>query len=98
MASQLPEPRFLLGQTYTSLGVAHLGVNVLQYYRRHQSGDWGNVSVKQKQANENALISGGSLLSQFKIETPDGKIHSVYVFTEKDRARTVILLTSESWF
>jgi hypothetical protein len=98
MASQLPEPRFLLGQTYTSLGVAHLGFNVLQYYRRHQSGDWGDVSDKQKQANETALISGGSLVSQFDIETPDGKTHPAFVFTEEGRGRTVVLLSTEAWF
>lgn len=98
MGDQIHKPRFQLGRTYTSLGVAHLGVNVLKYYKRHQSGDWGSVSEAQKQANQNALISGSSLLSQFDIETPDGKTHPAYVFTEEDRGRTVVLLTTESWF
>jgi len=98
MGYQILEPRFQLGRTYTSLGVAHLGVNVLKYLKRHQSGDWGDVSEKQKQSNENALVSGGSLLSLFDIETPDGKTHPAYVFTEEDRTRTVVLLKTESWF
>lgn len=98
MGYQILEPRFQLGRTYTSLGVAHLGVNVLQYLKRHQSGDWGNVSAAQKQSNESALISGGSLLSQFGIETPHGETHPAYVFTEEDRTRTVVLLKTESWF
>ena len=98
MGYQIHKPRFQLGRTYTSLGVAHLGVNVLKYYKRHQCGDWGDVSKEQKQANEDALIFGGSLLSQFEIETPDGESHPAYVFTEDGRGRTVIFLTTESWF
>lgn len=98
MEYQILEPLFQLGRTYTSLGVAHLGVNVLQYLKRHQSGDWGDVADEQKQANEDALISGGSLISQFDIETPDGKTHPAYVFTEEGQGRTVVLLKTESWF
>lgn len=95
MGYQILEPRFQIGRAYTSLGVAHLGVNVLQYYKRHQCGDWGDVTEEQKNANEDALMSGGSLLSQFDIETPDGKKHAAYVFTEENRGRTVVMLTTE---
>jgi hypothetical protein len=95
MGYQILEPRFQLGRTYTSLGVAHLRVNVLRYYKRHQCGDWGDVTEEQKNANEDALISGGSLLSQFEIETPDGKKHAAYVLTEENRGRTVVMLTTE---
>jgi hypothetical protein len=98
MPSQVPEPRFPLGRTYTSLGVAHLGINVLQYLKRHQSGDWGKVTEEQKQANESALISGGSLISHYDLKTPDGNTHTAFVFTEEGRGRTVILLPPESWF
>jgi hypothetical protein len=98
MKYQLFKSQFEIKQTYTSLGVAYLGINVLQYFRRHQCGDWGDVSKKQKQANELALVSGGSLLSQFNILSPDGKTNPSYVFTEEDRGRTVVLLKSESWF
>lgn len=95
MGYELLKPRFFLGKTFTTLAVAHLGVNVLRYFRRHQSGDWGDATEKQKQANEEALIIGGALLSKYDLETPSGETHPIYVLTEEDRSKTVILLVSE---
>jgi hypothetical protein len=42
-----------------------LGVDMLQLLLRHQLGDWGDLDAADKRANEEALKTGGRLLSAY---------------------------------
>lgn len=58
---------------------------------RHASGDWGNLSADDKAANDEALQSGGRLLSAYQINA----VERVYIITEADRSATTVMLSSE---
>ena len=63
----------------------------IPYFRRHTSGDWGDVNVQQWHANGVALQSGASLESHYVIH-PGLAIRLV---TDAERRATVIVLPSE---
>lgn len=55
---------------------------------RHQAGDWGDaLGAEDVARNDEALRSGGRLLSSYRIGT--GTV--VWVITEADRSATTIL-------
>lgn len=58
---------------------------------RHVSGDWGDLSPDDKEANDEALHSGGRLLSAYQINA----LKRVYIITEADRSATTVMLSSE---
>lgn len=64
--------------------------------QRHQCGDWGELCTADKTTNDQALLSGGRLLSLYRV---DGI--QLYVITEavndatEQRDSTCILLPSE---
>ena len=65
--------------------------DILLGIRRHQSGDWGEVTEPDRQANERALIKGTRLLSVY---------HAVsgikfWLITEADRSVTTVLLPED---
>ena len=58
---------------------------------RHRSGDWGDVCVEDRQANDRALFEGTRLLSVY---------HGVagvkfWIITEADRSATTVLLPED---
>jgi len=55
---------------------------------RHAVGDWGSVCDDDKQANDEALVNGGRLLSAYK--TLKGV--RLWVISEADRSSTCVLL------
>ena len=55
---------------------------------RHAVGDWGSVCEEDKQANDEALVTGGRLLSAY--QTLKGV--RLWVITEADRSSTCVLL------
>lgn len=57
---------------------------------RHQRGDWGDLVEDDKIANENALFSGGRLLSAYRVAE-----EKLYVITEWDRSATTLLRAEE---
>lgn len=61
------------------------------YLGRHVTGDWGEVSPKDKAANNFALVSGERLLSSYL--TYRGT--RLWIITEADRSSTCILLPNE---
>jgi len=65
-------------------------VSPLSLISRHQHGDWGDLVKDDKISNENALFSGGRLLSAYRVA--DEKL---YVITEWDRSVTTLLLARE---
>ena len=59
---------------------------------RHRIGDWGEVESADRELNEQALATGGRLVSLYC--TRSG--HRFYVITDAGWTMTSILLSSES--
>lgn len=94
-ASNPPSPKFPLGQTVATPGaieaMAAAGVSPFDLFRRHQSGDWGDVPPEDAKANEFDLTHEGRLISSYRL--PTGV--TVWVITENDRSATTVLLPGE---
>jgi hypothetical protein len=87
--------RFPLGQTVITRGaldaLADAGQSALEFLRRHQSGDWGDLCGEDKRENEFSVKNGFRILSAYRTKA-DVKL---YAITEADRSATTILLPSE---
>jgi len=63
--------------------------------KRHECGDWGDLTDEDRQLNETAIQPDpekcSRILSHYRLE--DGQ--RLYVITEWDRSETTILLPSE---
>lgn len=59
---------------------------------RHWMGDWGDMNEEDKGKNDEALASGGWIISRYEPE-PDWII---YIITEADRSLTTIRLASDA--
>jgi len=59
--------------------------------RRHVTGDWGDLTPEDVEANRMALATGARVLSAYTL--PDGT--RVWVITEADRTATTILLPED---
>lgn len=86
--------RFPVGQVMATPGALRTleakGMTYWQLLDRHVTGDWGNLSDDDKQANAEALTGGGRLLSSYTVG--DGR---VWIITEADRSATTLLLPDE---
>ena len=67
------------------------GQGCTEFLERHVSGDWGELSEEDRQANQEALVHGDRLLSAYRLI--DGE--KVWVITEADRSSSCVLLPSE---
>ncbi len=67
------------------------GVNALEFLRRHQRGDWGDLCAEDTAANERAVREGMRLLSAYHLADR----RKIWVITEADRSVTTLLLPSE---
>ena len=66
---------------------------VMESLKRHCSGDWGELDVEDKKANDLALQEGGRLFSAY---IQHGKKDSkIWIITEADRSVTTILFPKE---
>jgi len=66
---------------------------VMGSLKRHCAGDWGELDVEDKKANDIALQQGGRLFSAY---IQHGKKDSkVWIITEADRSVTTILFPGE---
>ena len=93
---QLPENhRFELGQVLaTPAALAALeqaGQTALEFINRHASGDWGTLPEEDAQANEDALTTGGRLLSAYLLNDHT----KIWIISEWDRSATTVLLPSD---
>jgi len=61
------------------------------YLRRHNEGDWGEVSPEDRAENELSLQAGFRLLSAYTIKSGV----KIWIITERNRSSTTILLPSE---
>ena len=88
-------PRFQAGQLLMTPSVSdlvqHGALNLMNYLRRHLSGDWGDLSDSDRRANDAALRDGGQLLSAYQV-TPTVR---VWIITEANRQATTALLPGE---
>ncbi|HEV8430099.1 MAG TPA: hypothetical protein VGQ41_19510 [Pyrinomonadaceae bacterium] len=87
--------RFALGETFITPGAQEAldiaGQTVIQFLRRHMSGDWGELSGDDAQENELSITEGLRLLSSYRT----AKGQKIWIITEADRSATTILLPSE---
>lgn len=92
--------RFELGQVVATPGALQAmdtgGVTPADLLQRHSQGDWGDLSLDDKQANEEAVRDGSRVFSTY--ELPTGT--KIWVITEAandtgHRASTCILLPDE---
>jgi hypothetical protein len=61
------------------------------FFTRHATGDWGNLSGDDRDANMEALAGGSRVFSAYTTKSGD----RVWVITEADRMCTTILLPEE---
>ena len=87
--------RFKLGQVVATPGALRAletaRQGALDFLRRHQAGDWGEVCDEDAQANEVALRSKGPLMSVYTLRNGT----RIWIITEADRSATTILLPEE---
>jgi hypothetical protein len=86
-------PKFELGEVfYTANAIATFANDVLlACLSRHAAGDWGDLDADDKEANEEALRTGGRILSSYIVPST-GKLWAI---TEHDRSATTLLLPSD---
>lgn len=64
---------------------------LLGFIDRHVAGDWGDLDQHDKDANDQALKTGGRLFSAYNTATDI----RVWVITEADRSYTTALLPAD---
>jgi hypothetical protein len=89
------QPTFPLGRLVATPGalqaLAEAGQSPMEFVRRHQSGDWGEVNEEDQRENELSVTHGFRILSAYR--TARGV--RMWVITEADRSATTLLLPSE---
>ncbi len=87
--------KFPLGKLIMTPGardeLTEAGQHPFEFLRRHQSGDWGELSDEDKRENELSVKEGFRILSAYR--TTGGA--KLWVITEADQSATTILLPSE---
>ena len=63
---------------------------VLDSYRKHIIGNWGDLDESDKKANDKALKTDDRILSAYNMD--DRKI---YIITEWDRSYTTVMFANE---
>jgi len=76
----------LLSELYKGLAPLHAG----KLLDRHAAGDWGEVSLEDRLANDSDLLTGGRLVSSYDLKLG----HKIMIITEADRSSTCLLLPS----
>jgi hypothetical protein len=60
------QPKLSLGQIVATPGALEAlqkaGQSAIEFLQRHAQGDWGDVCVEDRQANEQALVGGSRIL------------------------------------
>jgi hypothetical protein len=65
--------------------------DVLAAIQRHQAGDWGDVSVEDRAANNRAMAEDTRILSSYQA----GNGIKFWIITEADRSSTTVLLPED---
>ncbi|MGB6680261.1 MAG: hypothetical protein WBF08_02910 [Candidatus Bathyarchaeia archaeon] len=92
---RVPKPLFRLGQIVGTQGALQALIEAQQlpdeFLNRHQTGDWGYLSDKDKQENELSVENGFRIFSAYELKTGV----KLWVITEWDRSVTTILHPDE---
>lgn len=66
------------------------GITGRELILRHSLGDWGEMPPEDKALNDEAVVSGGRLMSAYSV---NGK--KIWIITESDRSATTICLPED---
>ena len=93
MKAKLCPAKFRLGHIVSTpnalLQLTH--GDILAGIKRHQAGDWGDVSEEDRQENESSLKQGFRLLSVYHAASGT----KFWIITEADRSVTTVLLPED---
>jgi hypothetical protein len=68
---QAGKPLFSLGHLFATPAslalLARHGIEPMELHRQHQHGDWGDLSLEDKAANDQALLDGSRILSAYVV-------------------------------
>ena len=83
---------FPLGKCYATPGTSEEFPRdvILSCIDRHARGDWGDLSEYDIQANNDAILNGGRLLSSYNIRGD-----KLWIITDAERETTTICLPEE---
>ncbi len=88
-------PMFVLGQLVATPGALakfeEAGQRPMEFLARHVSGDWGDLDVEDRRANDDAIAQCARILSAYHLDTGV----KIWIITEADRSSTCILLPEE---
>ena len=94
-ASAASTPLFPLGGLYATPGaieaLREAGQEAGEFLRRHQYGDWGDLSDDDKQENDFSASRSLRVFSAYYTKVG----MKLWVITEADRSATTVLLPSE---
>jgi hypothetical protein len=91
MTYSLKKPLFALGRILIAPEIETLGIDILRLLRRHQTGDFGDISEYDIQQNHQAIECGDGILSQYRVIIERKQI-LIGVMTEADRSFTVVFV------
>ena len=80
-----------LFEAYGSLGSLFLAYCL----KRHMTGNWGNVDKEDWETNDDALATGGRILSAYILDEDKPQSTRIWIITEADRSVTTILTPDE---
>ncbi len=89
----IPKTKFWPGHLYFTAAAERelVSEDIHTAIQRHYIGDWGDLCVEDKDANEQALQFGGRLFSAYH----DSKGVKFWIITEADRSATTVLLPDD---
>jgi hypothetical protein len=89
----MSQPKFPIGDfMVTPLARANVPeAEIMNALARHESGNWGQMNPRDRQANERALVDGARLHSVYRARSGI----RFWIITEGDRSVTTVLLPQE---
>ena len=94
-ARRRPKVLFPLGRLVATPRALDLldrrAVDGVELLRRHQRGDWGELTPEDAAANDFAVLHNLRILSSYRLSETE----KVWCITEADRSATTILLPEE---
>lgn len=89
----IPVAVFRLGRIVATPNALHSlsQEDILAGIRRHQAGDWGNLTDEDRATNDRALVDGSRILSAYNA----GNGIRFWIITETDRSVTTVLLPED---